>query len=130
MCRRLSRACGIRRRRPGRIARGNERGGSNGGCVSVWRKCLGHVGAAADAARGDELHSPTMHAQVLQCSNRLGDRGDGGDANVLDEHVLRGSRAALHAVEHHAIGARLPYYGPTESGLINSEHIQEFCALG
>ena len=29
----------------------------------------------------------------------------GGDAGVLDEHVLGGRGAALHAVDHHDVGA-------------------------
>ena len=65
---------------------------------------LGHVGAGADAARDDQLDL-VAHADVAQ---RLGGHAHGGqrgDAGVLDEHVLGGRGAALHAVDHHDVGA-------------------------
>ena len=54
----------------------------------------------------DELHL-AVHAEFLQRLHRLRDRGQGGDADVLDEHVLGGGGAALHAVDHDDVGAGL-----------------------
>ena len=48
-----------------------------------------------------------VHAELLQRLDRLRDRGEDRDADVLDEHVLGGGGAALHAVEHDHVGARL-----------------------
>ncbi len=74
--------------------------------VGAERERLGDVGAGADAAGDDQLHL-AVHAELHQRLDRLRDRGQDRDADVLDEHLLRGGGAALHAVEHDRVGAGL-----------------------
>ena len=88
------------------VAERNERGGADRHGVRSERQRLGHVAAAADAAGDDQLHL-AMHVELLQGADRGADRCQRGDAAVLDEYVLRGGRAALHAIEHDHVGAGL-----------------------
>ena len=60
----------------------------------------------ADAARDDQLHL-AVHVELLQRLDREPHGGQRGDADVLDEDVLRRGRAALHAVDDDDVGARL-----------------------
>ena len=48
-----------------------------------------------------------MHVELLQRLDRLRDRGEDRDPDVLDEHLLGRGGPALHAVEHDHVGARL-----------------------
>ena len=54
----------------------------------------------------DQLHL-AVHAEVLERVHGRADRGERRDAGVLDEHLLGGGGAALHAVEHDHVGAGL-----------------------
>ena len=83
----------------------DQRRGADRDRIGAQRQRLGDVGAAADAARDDQLHL-AVHVQLLQRLDRLADRRQGRDADVLDEHVLGRAGAALHAVEHDRVGAR------------------------
>ncbi len=49
----------------------------------------------------------SMNVELLQRLDRLAQRRQGRDAGMLDEDVLRRAGAALHAVEHDDVGARL-----------------------
>ena len=57
-----------------------------------------------------------MHPELDQRFHRLRDGGEDRNADVLDEHVLRGRRAALHAVEHDGVGTGLDGQGHVEVG--------------
>ena len=57
-----------------------------------------------------------MHVEILQGSHSFRYGGDGGNPHVLDEHVLGCSGAALHAVDHHGIGAGLDCQGCVVEG--------------
>ncbi len=72
--------------------------------VGAKRQGLGDVGTVADAARNDELHL-AVHAELLQGLDGRADAGQRRHADILDEDLLGGGRAALHAVHHHDIGA-------------------------
>jgi hypothetical protein len=87
-------------------AEGDQRGHPDRDRVRAERERLGHVGAAADAAGGDQLHG-VLHADLTEGLRGQPDRGQGGNAGVLDEEILRGRGAALHAVDHHDVRARL-----------------------
>ena len=88
------------------VAERDQRRGADRHRVGAERQRLGDVGAVADAARDDELHL-AVHAEILQRLHGRADRGERRDADMLDEHVLRRRGAALHAVEHHHVGAGL-----------------------
>ena len=88
------------------VAQRDHRRDANRYGVRAKRECLGGVGAVADAAGDDELHL-AVHAHLLQCRHGLADTRERRQANVLDEHVLRGGSTALHAVEHDHVGAGL-----------------------
>src|SRR5204862_4545296 len=76
------------------VAERDQRRGADGDGVGAERQGLGHVGAAADAARDDQLHL-AVHVELLQGAHGGADRRQGGDAAVLDEHLLGRGRAAL-----------------------------------
>ena len=88
------------------VAKRNQCRGADGHRVGAQGQRLGNVGARADAARHDELHL-AMHAEILQRLHRRTNAGEDRQADVLDEDFLRGGGAALHAVQHHDIGAGL-----------------------
>src|SRR5712672_2303181 len=88
------------------VAERDEGGSADGNGVRPERHRLGDVGAGADAAGHDQLHV-VMHAEFLQCLYRLRNRGEGGNADVFDEHVLRRGGAALHAVDDDHVGTAL-----------------------
>ena len=97
------RAVGIAVRRP--VAAQREEGGHpDGHGVGAERQRLGHIGARADSSGHDQLHLVTG-ADIPEGLGGHAHGGQGGDAGVLDEDVLGGRRAALHAVDHHDIGA-------------------------
>ena len=85
-------------------AQGEERGHADGDGVGTEGEGLGHVGARADAARDDQLDL-VAHADVAEGLGGHAHGGQGGDAGVLDEDVLGGRGAALHAVDHDDICA-------------------------
>ena len=87
-------------------AQRDQRRGADRDRVGAQRQRLGDVGAAADAARDDQLHL-AVHVELLQRLDRLAHRRQRRDADVLDEHVLRRAGAALHAVDHDHVGAGL-----------------------
>ena len=90
------------------VAERDQRRGADGDGVRAERQRLGDVGAGADAAGHDELHlvsPPCGDAEFRQRLHRLRDRGQRRDADVLDEHLLGGGGAALHAVDHHDVRA-------------------------
>ncbi len=57
-----------------------------------------------------------MHAELLERLDRLRDRGEDRDPDVLDEHVLGRGGAALHPVEDDDVGARLDRQRDVEVG--------------
>jgi hypothetical protein len=85
------------------VAQGDQSGGANGHGVGTQSHGLGNVGAGTDAAGDDELDL-AVDAEFLQCLDSLRDGGEGGDADVFDEYLLRRCRAALHTVNHHDVG--------------------------
>src|SRR5262245_38688360 len=57
-----------------------------------------------------------MHVELLQGANRLGDRGQDRDPDVLDEDVLAGGGASLHSVEDDHVGSGLDGQSDVEVG--------------
>jgi hypothetical protein len=90
----------------GVVTERDERGGADRHGVGAKRQRFRHVGAIADAAGDDELHL-AVHIEFPQRLHRQGNGGEDGDADMLDEHFLRGGGAALHAVEHDDVRTRL-----------------------
>ena len=88
------------------VAEGDHRRDANRHRVRTERERLGGVGAVADAAGDDQLHF-AVHAHLLQRRHGLADACERRQADVLDEHILRGGCAALHAVEHDHVGTGL-----------------------
>ena len=86
------------------VAQRDQRGGADRDRVGAQRQRLGDVGAGADAAGDDQLHL-AVHSEFLQRLHGLRDGGQRRDADVLDEHLLGGGGAALHAVDHDDVGA-------------------------
>ena len=79
---------------------------TDGHGISAHCHGLGHIGPGADTAGDDKLHLAD-NAHVFQGLDRLTQSGQRRDAGVFDEDLLRGRRAALHAVEHDHVGAGL-----------------------
>ena len=88
------------------IAQSNHRCDTNRDGVGTKCQGLRDVGTIANTTRHDQLHL-AMHAHLLQRLDGLADTGQGRQADVLDKDVLRGGRAALHAIEHDHIGTGL-----------------------
>ena len=85
------------------IAQRDQRSCPDGHRVRAQRDGLGDVCAAADAAGDHQLHAVAVQAQILQRLHGGADASQRGLSDVLDEHVLRRRRAALHAVEHNHV---------------------------
>ena len=84
------------------VTQRNQCCGANRHRICTQRHRFGNISTTTDATRHDQLHL-AMHPQILQGLNRLWDTGQDWHTNVFDEHVLRGSSAALHAIQHHNI---------------------------
>ena len=81
------------------VAQRDHGSGADGNRIRAQGKCLGHISAAADTAGDDQLNF-AVQVHVLKRANRLADAGDDRQTDMLDEHVLRGGGAALHAVQN------------------------------
>ena len=86
------------------VAERDQRRGADRDRIGAKRQRLGDVGAIADAAGDDQLHL-AVHAEILQRLHRRRDRRQRRNADMLDEYFLRRGRSALHAIEHHGVGA-------------------------
>ena len=72
-----------------------------------------------------------MQAEVLEGLHGGPDRRQGRDADVLDEHVLRGRGAALHAVQHDDVGAGLRREGSVVVGAARPDlHVDGLLPVG
>src|SRR5258708_17725142 len=89
---------------------GDERRGADRDGVGAHRQRLGDVCARADAARDHELHL-AVHVELQKRFDGLAKRRQGRNAGMLDEDVLGGAGAALHAVEDDNIGSRYDRQG-------------------
>ena len=88
------------------VAHRDQRGGSDRDRVGAEREGLRDVGAGADAARDDQLDLP-VDAELLQSVRGDARGGEGRDADVLDEDILRRRRPSLHPVEDDHVCTRL-----------------------
>src|SRR5438128_8694951 len=89
------------------VAHRDQRCRANRDCVRTESERLGHVRARADPAGDDELDL-TVHPELFQCVHGEPGRRQRGDADVLDEDVLRCRRSALHAVDTNASAPAFP----------------------
>ena len=79
------------------VAEGDQRRGADRDGVRAESQRLRDVGAAANAAGHDQLHLP-MQPEILERLDRRTNGGERRNSDMLDEHLLRRRRAALHAV--------------------------------
>src|ERR1700712_3540023 len=92
------------------VAERDQRRGPDRYRVSAECHRLGDVGTVAYAAGDDQLDLPSttaVHAEFGQRPHPLRARRQRGDADVLDEHLLRCGGATLHAVDDDDVGARV-----------------------
>ena len=85
-------------------AQGDQRGGADVHRVGAQGDGLDHVGAAADAAGGDE-RGPVADALLAQALVHRGEGQLDGDAHVVADDLRRRAGAAAEAVEGHDVGA-------------------------
>ena len=90
------------------VADGDQRSSADRRGIGAQRQRLGHVCARSETASGNQLHLTAVDSELAQRPHRLGNGSDRRDADVLDEHVLSGCGAALHAVHHY--GVRSGFY--------------------
>ena len=88
------------------VAEGNECCRADRDGVRAECQRFGDIRARANAAGHDELHL-AMHVELGQGLYSRADRRERRQSAMLDKHVLRRRRTALHAVEHHNVGAGL-----------------------
>ena len=100
-------------------AQGDQRRLSDRDRIGPQCQGLGHIGPGADATGDDQVHLLDL-VHRLQCLDRLGQCRQGGDAGVLDEDLLSGRGAPLHAVDHHHIGTRLD----SQLDVISPRHVK------
>ena len=93
----------------------DQRRGADRDRIGAERHGLGDVRPAPDAARHDQLHL-AVHVELVERLDRLAHRRQGRNADMLDEHVLGGAGAALHAVQHDRIGPGLDAERHVEAG--------------
>ena len=72
-----------------------------------------------------------MDAKLLERPDCLWDSGDRRNAHMLDEDILRGGRAALHAINHHSIGSSLHSQSSVVVGTSGTDfHIDRHLPVG